>query len=65
MVIGERKIPGEVVCVWCARVKLGKIKEEGRKEAEKQGGGKGGGILEIEDCKTPDGGWRREKVRER
>ena len=51
--------------MWCARVKLGKIKEEGRKEAEKQGGGKGGGILEIEECKTPGGGRRREKVRER
>ena len=35
LVIGERKIPGEVVCVWCVRVKLGKMNEAGRKEAEK------------------------------
>ena len=45
--------------MWHVRVKLGKMKEEGRKEAEKQGGGKGGGILEIEECKIPGGEGRK------
>jgi hypothetical protein len=38
---------------------LGKTKEEDRKEAEKQEGGKGGGILGIEEFKIPGGEGRK------
>ena len=60
MVIGERKIPGEVVhvCGVCEQ-SWGEMKEDRRKEAEKQEGGKGGGILGIEERKIPGGEGRK------